>query len=180
MSLGSTLPLSSLVAQVEQAVMHAQQLASKQFMQDLAQFFEPAPGQDPEPSFPQGRWLPRKITLPLPREARWRGPLAPPQQQLPEWVDVPLIALAPLRSYAVEQLELLTQIQLAWPSSSDTTLEDGADPLVMLPANAIHSADIKVVIHSQEAPHLIERLSHAAEPELNRLRSSVSLTRRSP
>jgi hypothetical protein len=160
--------LSDLLAQVEHAVVEAQRSVATQHMEDIARFFEPAPNQDPGLTFPGGSWLPRTVEVTLPPDTRRAGPLAPPAQTAPRTVKLPLIALVPLRSYAIDQFELLTQLRLAWsdvPPSEHTEAAIGVDTQ----HGKTQLAEVKIVMRAHEPPQALVRIVQAGEKLLDPL-----------
>ena len=89
--------LGGLIAGVKRAVVDAQRSVAEQHMEELAQYFVPAPGQAADLRFPDGRWEARSVTMEVPHEASRNGKVAIE----PHTIQVPLITLLPLRSHVI-------------------------------------------------------------------------------
>lgn len=64
-----SIKLGGLLAGVKRAVVEAQRSVAEQHMEELAQYFVPAPGQKAELQFPDGQWEARSVTMQVPHEA---------------------------------------------------------------------------------------------------------------
>lgn len=160
--------LGGLLAGIKRAVVDAHRSVAEQHMEELEQYFEPAPGQSPDLRFPQGQWEARSVVLRVPHETSRNGKVSVEQRD----VHVPLITLLPLRSHAIERVELLATLDfsLAEPLSLEAARgkEDlPADILVKLGQRGPHSAEVKIVVQAGDLPPGYARLVGAYEKVLN-------------
>ncbi|MBQ5948947.1 DUF2589 domain-containing protein [Massilia sp. ST3] len=139
-----------LLAGIKRAVVDAHRSVAEQHMEELAQYFEPAPGQAPGIRFPEGQWEARSVVLKVPHEASRNGKVSIEQRA----VHVPLITLLPLRSHTIERVELLTTLDFSLAPPLPPEAASGArkaaradlpsDILVKLGPRAPHSAEVKI------------------------------------
>lgn len=160
--------LGGLLAGIKRAVIDAHRSVAEQHMEELARYFEPAPGQAPDLRFPDGQWEARSVALQVPHEASRNGKVGIEQRA----VHVPLITLLPLRSHAIERVELLTTLDfsLAEPLAPDAAKGEAdlpPDIMVKLGQRGPHSAEVKIVIQAGDLPPGYARLVGAYEKVLN-------------
>jgi hypothetical protein len=160
--------LGGLLAGIKRAVVDAHRSVSEQHMEELEQYFEPAPGQASDLRFPQGQWEARSVVLRVPHETSRNGKVSIEQRE----VHVPLITLLPLRSHAIERVELLTTLDfsLAEPLSPEAASGDAdlpPDIMVKLGHRGPHSAEVKIVVQAGDLPPGYARLVGAYEKVLN-------------
>ncbi|OHX12604.1 DUF2589 domain-containing protein [Chromobacterium sphagni] len=154
--------LGSLISGLKKAVIEAQRSVSHQHIEELQQFFIPDQEQDPSQSFPEGAWTARMVGMNVPREVSRNGVVTLEHHQ----VQVPLITLLPLKSFAIEQVEVLTTLSLALAETPDPAGED-ADVLVSMRPLDEQTAEIKIVIRGLEPPAGYQRMVAAYEKLLN-------------
>jgi hypothetical protein len=163
-----SIKLGSLIGAIKRAVVDAQHSVAEQHMEELAQYFVPAPGQDKSTQFPQGEWEARTVTMHVPREVSQNGKVSIENHA----VHVPLITLLPLRSSMIDRVELLTTLDLSLappltPDQSQGKADLPPDVVVNLGHKGPHSAEVKIVVHAGELPPGYARLVGAYEKVLN-------------
>lgn len=163
-----SIKLGGLLAGIKRAVVEAHRSVANQHMEELAQYFSPAPGQPDDLRFPEGQWEPRSVVLRVPHETSRNGQVSLAQRE----VQVPLITLLPLRSHAIERVELLTTLDfsLAAPLPPEAARGDAdlpPDILVNLGHRGPHSAEVKIVVQAGDLPPGYARLVGAYEKVLN-------------
>lgn len=163
-----SIKLGGLIAAIKRAVVDAQRSVAGQHMEELSQYFVPAPGQKEALMFPDGAWEARTVTMRVPHEASRNGLLGLENRD----VQVPLITLLPLRSHVIDRVEVLTtlDLSLAAPLSPDAAAGKAdlpPDIVVNLGHRGPHAAEIKIVVHAAELPAGYARLVGAYEKVLN-------------
>ena len=163
-----SIKLSGLLAGIKRAVVDAHRSVAEQHMEELAQYFEPAPGQAADLQFPAGQWEARSVVLKVPHEASRDGKVRIEQRA----VHVPLITLLPLRSHTIERVELLTTLDFSLapplpPEAARGEADLPPDILVNLGHRGPHSAEVKIVVGAGELPAGYARLVGAYEKVLN-------------
>ncbi|KMN50713.1 hypothetical protein VL04_14195 [Chromobacterium violaceum] len=162
-----TAKLGNLIGGLKRAVIEAQRCVCHQHIEELQQFFIPDQEQDPAQSFPEGAWTARMVGMNVPREVSRNGMVAMEHHQ----VQVPLITLLPLKSFAIEKVEVLTTLNLSLaetadgePDADDAT---AAEVLVSMRQQDEQTAEIKIVIQGLEPPAGYLRVVAAYEKLLN-------------
>ncbi|POA97458.1 hypothetical protein C2134_16655 [Chromobacterium sinusclupearum] len=159
-----TTTLSNLISGLKKAVIEAQRSVSHQHIEELRQFFVPDREQDPKLRFPEGAWTARMVGMNVPKEVCRNGAVTLEHHE----VQVPLIALLPLKSYAIEKVEVLTTLSLALAEQAHSEAnEDAADVLVSMRRQDEQTAELKIVIQAQEPPAGYQQLVAAYEKLLN-------------
>lgn len=160
--------LGGLIAGIKRAVVDAHRSVAEQHMEELAQYFAPAPGQPKDVQFPDGQWEARSVVMQVPHETSRDGKLTIERRD----IHVPLITLLPLRSHVIDRVELLTTLDfsLAPPLPEDVARGDADIPpeiTVSLGHKGPHSAEVKIIITSADLPPGYARLVGAYERVLN-------------
>lgn len=163
-----SIKLGALLAGIKRAVIDAHRGVAEQHMEELAQYFVPASGQAGDLRFPDGQWEARSVALRLPHEASRNGKVVLEQRD----IHVPLITLIPLRSHAIERVELLTTLDfgLAPPLPEEAARGEADLPpeiTVRLGHRGPHSAEVKIVVLGGDLPPGYARLVGAYEKVLN-------------
>ena len=163
-----SIKLGGLLAGIKRAVVDAHRNVAEQHMEELAQYFAPAPGQPAGLRFPDGQWEARSVVMQVPHEASRNGVVSIEQRA----IHVPLITLLPLRSHVIERVELLTTLDfsLAPPLAGDVARGEADLPpeiTVSLGHKGPHSAEVKIVVHAADLPPGYARLVGAYERVLN-------------
>jgi hypothetical protein len=163
-----SIKLGGLIAGVKRAVVDAHRSVAEQHIEELAQYFVPAPGQAAGLKFPDGQWEARSVVMQVPHEASRNGRVSIEQRA----VKVPLITLLPLRSHVIERVELLATLDFSLaPPLPDDALHGEADLspdiTVSLGHKGPHSAEVKIVVHGADLPPGYARLVSAYEKVLN-------------
>lgn len=163
-----SIKLGGLLAAVKRAVVAAHRSVAEQHMEELAQYFVPAPGQEAELRFPDGQWEARSVTMQVPHEASRNGKVSIERRD----IQVPLITLLPLRSHVIDRVELLTTLDfgLAPPLPDEVARGEAdlpPDITVNLGHKGPHSAEVKIVVHAADLPPGYARLVSAYEKVLN-------------
>lgn len=159
-----TATLGRLISGLKRAVIEAQRSVCHQHIEELQQFFVPDQEQDPSLSFPEGAWTARMVGMNVPREVSRNGAVALEHHE----VQVPLITLLPLKSFAIKQVEILTTLKLELAESPDGGEdEDAADVLVSMRLQDEQTAELKIVIQGMEPPAGYQRIVAAYEKLLN-------------
>lgn len=160
--------LGGLLAGIKRAVIDAHRSVAEQHMEELAKYFAPAPGQPADLRFPDGQWEARSVVLQVPHESSRNGKVSIERRE----VHVPLITLLPLRSHAIERVELLTTLDFSLaphlePDAARGEADLPPDILVNLGHRGPHSAEVKIVVHAGDLPPGYARLVGAYEKVLN-------------
>lgn len=163
-----SIKLGGLIAGIKRAVVDAHRSVAEQHLEELAQYFVPAPGQAAGVHFPDGQWEARSVAMQVPHEVSRNGKVGIE----PHTIQVPLITLLPLRSHVIERVELLTTLDfgLAPPLADDVARGEADLPpeiTVNLGHKGPHSAEVKIVVHAAELPPGYARLVGAYEKVLN-------------
>ncbi len=163
-----SIKLGGLISAIKRAVVDAQRSVAEQHLEELVQYFVPAPGQEPPPRFPDGKWEARSVTMHVPQEVSRNGRVSIESRD----VEVPLITLLPLRSHVIDRVEVLTtlDLSLAPPLSPDAAAGQAdlpPDIVVNLGHRGPHAAEIKIVVHAADLPPGYARLVGAYEKVLN-------------
>lgn len=158
-----TAKLGSLISGLKKAVIEAQRSVSNQHIEELQQFFIPDREQDPALDFPEGAWTARMVGMNVPREVCRNGAVTLEHNE----VQVPLITLLPLKSFAIERVEVLTTLNLSLSEPSDLTGDETAQVLVSMRQQDEQTAEIKIVIQGLEPPAGYQRVVAAYEKLLN-------------
>jgi hypothetical protein len=159
--------LGGMIAGVKKAVIDAHRSVSEQHMEEVAYYFQPVPGQDPKPKFPEGKWTPKTVTVIVPKEVSKDGKVTMENHE----VFVPLITLLPLKSHSLEKVEILTKLDLSLSNLSKEVLSGNANippnVQVSLGQNGPNAAEIKIFIVASDPPDGYARLVGAYEKLLN-------------
>lgn len=155
--------LGNLISGLKKAVIEAQRSVSHQHIEELQQFFIPDQEQDPALDFPEGAWTARMVGMNVPREVSRNGVVTLEHHE----VQVPLITLLPLKSFAIERVEVLTTLNLALTETTDPAGEDDAEVLVSMRRQDDQTAELKIVIQGLEPPAGYLRVVAAYEKLLN-------------
>jgi hypothetical protein len=163
-----SIKLGGLISGIKRAVIDAQRSVAEQHMEELAQYFVPAAGQEPGIQFPDGEWEARTVTMKVPHEASRNGKVSLENRA----VHVPLITLLPLRSHVIDRVELLTMLDLSLAPPLPPDVAAGKadlppDILVNLGHKGPHAAEVKIVVHAGDLPPGYARLVGAYEKLLN-------------
>ncbi|POZ63811.1 hypothetical protein C2I19_01310 [Chromobacterium alticapitis] len=159
-----TASLGALISGLKKAVIEAQRSVSHQHIEELRQFFVPDREQDPSLTFPEGAWTARMVGMNVPREVSRNGAVALEHHE----VQVPLITLLPLKSFAIEKVEVLTTLNLALAETPDGEEdEEAAEVRVSLRRQDEQTAELKIVIQALEPPAGYQRVVAAYEKLLN-------------
>lgn len=163
-----SIKLGGLLAGIKRAVVDAHRNVAEQHMEELAQYFAPAPGQPADLRFPDGQWEARSVVMQVPHEASRNGVVSIEQRA----IHVPLITLLPLRSHVIERVELLTTLDFSLaPPLPDAVARGEADLppeiTVSLGHKGPHSAEVKIIVHAADLPPGYARLVGAYERVLN-------------
>jgi hypothetical protein len=159
--------LGALISGIKKAVLEAHRSVSEQHMEELAQYFVPAPGQNADLKFPDGAWDARNVVMNVPKEVSQNGKVSLQNHQ----VYVPLITLLPLRSQVLDRVEVLTSLDLSLANLSDDQSKGKSDLppdiLVKLGGRGPTCAEVKIVVHACDLPPGYARLVGAYEKLLN-------------
>ncbi|OBU87125.1 DUF2589 domain-containing protein [Chromobacterium subtsugae] len=161
-----TAKLGSLISGLKRAVIEAQRSVCHQHIEELQQFFVPDQEQNPAQSFPEGAWTARMVGMNVPREVSRNGVVTMEHHE----VQVPLITLLPLKSFAIEKVEVLTTLSLSLtepPDGQPDADDEAADVLVSMRRQDEQTAEIKIVIQGLEPPAGYQRVVAAYEKLLN-------------
>ncbi|MDE1714219.1 DUF2589 domain-containing protein (plasmid) [Chromobacterium amazonense] len=159
-----TASLGALLSSLKKAVIEAQRSVSHQHIEELRQFFVPDREQDPKLRFPEGAWTARMVGMNVPKEVCRNGAVTLEHHE----VQVPLIALLPLKSYAIEKVEVLTTLNLTLAEQMQhEPNEETADVRVSMRRKDGQTAELKIVIQAQEPPAGYQQLVSAYEKLLN-------------
>lgn len=159
--------LGGLLGGIKRAVIDAHRSVARQHIEELAQFFVPAPGQPADLQFPDGEWESRNVIMNIPKEVSRNGKVGLENHK----VHVPLITLLPLKSHVIDRVEVLTTLDLSLASLGEDALRGEADLppeiLVDLGRKGPHTAEVKIVVHAIDLPGGYARLVGAYEKLLN-------------
>jgi hypothetical protein len=157
--------LNNLLSGIKKAVVEANQSVSAQHMEELQNFFNPVEGSDT--IFPNGNWEAKTVSLLVPKEVSKNGNVNIENHV----VQVPLIALVPVKSYMIHKVEILTSLKLSVSNLSQDAL-DGEENLplnTILDTNSLNNdTEIKIVIQSNDnVPEGYARIISAYSKVLN-------------